>query len=62
MKEETYTCDLCREERDKPDLYAFFHQGETRGYFCIPYGNPSWPNCDRHICKACVAIIKEAKP
>ena len=63
MKKETYSCNLCNEEHDREDLLAMY--AEKNGSFDFKlyrFGQLMWERTHRHVCKDCVALIKESTP
>lgn len=60
MSETKYFCDLCKEERQRPDLYTVFYTPIGPAYRLVEYGSTEWNHAHKHICKPCVKMIIEA--
>lgn len=58
MKIITYKCDLCKEDKKKDDLKAFYFKCDIipQRYVLVPISPDN--ECDKHICKRCIEVIK----
>ena len=57
MRKTIYKCDLCKEEKNKTELTAFYFKCDI-----IPQryvlDNSKIDECDKHICHSCTDIIR----